>query len=631
MSRLALFLLGSPRLEREGVPVEFARCKNVALIAYLAMTGTSHTRESLITLLWPELEPSRARASLRRNLSMLRRALGEDQLVTGGDSIGLDPTADLVVDVDQFHMLLRSWQDHGHPEAEVCPECLSSLAEAVELYRGDFLEGFTLPDSASFDDWQFFQTEGLRQELGSALERLVRAYGAQGEYETAIRYARRWLSLNRLHEPAHRELMRLSAQAGQRAAALRQYRECEQVLDSELGVLPEEETTRLHRAIKEGRHLEAPVAPAILPGVVERKHNLPVQPAPPSRYRPDDAGFPVDARVPLDVADLEAAIGKAKDAAKRGLLDLAREYLEEVLRSDRDDLLAGDAVSPTATVRGRYVRLRAAALERLVRLLEGQESYAAAVEYARRLRRYDPLYDDTYQRLVHLHVLSADRAGALRGLQRRLLAATRGRGALVLIHGPAGIGKTSLANAYREKVCSLGAVFAAAHCSERATAPAYAPWHDLLRQLQSLAGMDLDMLPEPFGSAPPAGTAYRLMQAVSESLRQAAAESPLVLLLDDLHWADQDTLDLLDFVSRRLSDLPLLVIVTYRSEEVHRRHPLYGFMPTLQRDRPVETIRLAPLSPSGTARLVEARHGACSPALATYLHERSGGNPPLPR
>jgi DNA-binding NarL/FixJ family response regulator len=232
-----------------------------------------------------------------------------------------------------------------------------------------------------------------------------------------------------------------------------------------------------------------------------------------------------------------------------------------------------------------------------------------------------------YQRLVHLHVLSADRAGALRALRERLVAAIEGQGALVLIRGPAGIGKTSLALACREKARSCGAAYAAAHCYERATAPPYAPWHDLLRQLRGVAGMDTGALPEPFGGAPPAGTAYQLAQVVCASLERAATERPLVLLLDDLHWADQDSLDLLDYITRRLSNLPLLILVTYRSEEVHRRHPLYVFLPTLQRNRPVETIRLAPLSLAGTARLVEARHGDCSPELATYLHQRSEGNP----
>ena len=71
MSGLRVSLLGTPRFERDGLAIEIRPRKNVALIAYLALTGQSHSREALITLLWPELEPSRARSGLRRNLSML--------------------------------------------------------------------------------------------------------------------------------------------------------------------------------------------------------------------------------------------------------------------------------------------------------------------------------------------------------------------------------------------------------------------------------------------------------------------------------------------------------------------------------------------------------------------------------
>ena len=284
MSRLRLFLLGPPRLERDGEPVEFRYRKNVALTAYLAVTGArpgsqSHTRETLIALLWPELEPSRARASLRRNLSLLKKALGGEWLVVDRESVRTDPSADLWVDVDRFRELLRAWQEHGHPEFDVCPECLSALTEAVELYRDDFLAGFSLRDSVNFDDWQFFETEGLRRELASALERLVRGHSARGAVEAAIGYARRWVALDPLHEPAQRQLIRLYAQAGQRAAALRQYAECEQVLKEELGVSPEEETTRVYRAIKEKRDLSPGAAPVSTP-TVEHKHNLPLQPTP---------------------------------------------------------------------------------------------------------------------------------------------------------------------------------------------------------------------------------------------------------------------------------------------------------------------------------------------------------------
>jgi len=97
------------------------------------------------------------------------------------------------------------------------------LTEAISLYRDDFLAGFTLRDSPGFDEWQFFQTECLRQEFATALERLAQAYTGQGAYERAIVYARRWLSLEPLHESAHRYLMRLYAESGQRVAALRQY------------------------------------------------------------------------------------------------------------------------------------------------------------------------------------------------------------------------------------------------------------------------------------------------------------------------------------------------------------------------------------------------------------------------
>jgi predicted ATPase/DNA-binding SARP family transcriptional activator len=263
MSSLRLYLLGPPRLERDGGPLELDRRKNVALVAYLAVTGECHTREALITLLWPELEPSRARAGLRRNLSRLRKALGGEWLVADRETVGTDPDADFWLDVDQFRHLLQAWQEHGHSQAEVCPQCLDTLAQAVELYRGDFLEGFTLRDSPTFDEFQFFQTEGLRRELASALERLVRGHSAQGNYEPAISYARRWLALDPLHEPVHRHLMQLYAWSDQRAAALRQYTECEGVLQEELGVEPEQETTQLYQAIREKRLL--PPSPDRLP------------------------------------------------------------------------------------------------------------------------------------------------------------------------------------------------------------------------------------------------------------------------------------------------------------------------------------------------------------------------------
>ena len=94
MSRLVLHLLGPPRLELDGEPVHIGRRKAVALLAYLAVTVRSHSRDSLATLLWPEYDQSRARANLRRALSLLNRTLGEGWLTTDREIAGLNPEAD---------------------------------------------------------------------------------------------------------------------------------------------------------------------------------------------------------------------------------------------------------------------------------------------------------------------------------------------------------------------------------------------------------------------------------------------------------------------------------------------------------------------------------------------------------
>ncbi len=251
VSSLKMFLLGSPRLERDGEPLEIDARKSVALLAYLVVTEQSHTRDALATLLWPESELGRGRAILRRNLSVLRKTLAGEWLTVSRDTIGIDPDADVCLDVKRFRHLLQTWKAHGHSLDDVCPDCLTDLGQSVQLYKGDFLEGFTLRDSINFDDWQFFEAESLRQELASALARLVRGHSAQGQHEVAIPYARRWVALDPLHESAHRHLMEVYAGAGQHAAALRQYQDCVRVLDRELGLPPGPEITALYRRLRD--------------------------------------------------------------------------------------------------------------------------------------------------------------------------------------------------------------------------------------------------------------------------------------------------------------------------------------------------------------------------------------------
>ena len=196
MSQLALFFLGPPRIDRDGAPVEVGRRKVVALLAYLAITGKSHSRDALATMLWPEMDQIRARAALRRTLHELKKALGGGWLKVNREAVRLDQRSGVWLDVAQFRSLLATCQTHGHPESEVCSGCQRLLAEAVTLYSDDFLAGFTLRSNPAFDEWQFFQTESLKRELASALERLVISHSAQGEFEQGITYGRRWLMLD---------------------------------------------------------------------------------------------------------------------------------------------------------------------------------------------------------------------------------------------------------------------------------------------------------------------------------------------------------------------------------------------------------------------------------------------------
>jgi len=253
MADLRLYFLGPPRVALAGASIDLKRRKTLALLIYLAVSGQPHSRDALATLFWPDLDQKRARAYLRRDLAILNTGLGSQWLETGRETVELRREPGLWLDVSHFRHLLAAGQSHDHPPESACADCLPLLTEAAALYSNDFLAGFSLTDSAEFDDWQFFQAESLRQELAELLKRLVAGLSTQGSYEMAIPQARRWAALDPLHEPARRQLIRVYDQAGQPAAALRQYEEYVKLLEEELGLPPEEETTTLYEAIKAKR------------------------------------------------------------------------------------------------------------------------------------------------------------------------------------------------------------------------------------------------------------------------------------------------------------------------------------------------------------------------------------------
>jgi DNA-binding SARP family transcriptional activator len=274
---LKLYLFGAPRLEYQNQPVRVTRRKALALAAFLALAEQPHSREAVATLLWPELGQAQAHAALRSTLPALTRLSPRAVpawLLVERATLAVDHQA-LWVDVNEFRRQAALSRGHGHGPEAACAECLPLLARAQALYDGEFMAGFSLADSTEFDNWQSLQRESLRRELAGFLRRVSEYFAGAGQVEPAIEQARRWLALDPLHEPAHRHLMRLYAASGQRTEALRQYRQCVELLEQELATPPEEETTALYAALQ----ADTPLAPARAAGAAPASSLLPALPA----------------------------------------------------------------------------------------------------------------------------------------------------------------------------------------------------------------------------------------------------------------------------------------------------------------------------------------------------------------
>jgi DNA-binding CsgD family transcriptional regulator len=215
-------------------------------------------------------------------------------------------------------------------------------------------------------------------------------------------------------------------------------------------------------------------------------------------------------------------------------------------------------------------------------------------------------------------------------LRQQLDAAIGGHGSLVLIGGEAGIGKTALAETVCREAAEQDALVLTGHCYDLAETPPYGPWVELFAQYRSTG--DLPSLPDAFAQRGTVGAVESqaaLFLAVQDFFAALAQRQPLVLLLDDLHWADPASLDLLRSLARTLARLPILLLVTYRADELTRRHPLYQLLPLLERESAATRLDLQRLAVDAVRALVAARYSlldADRDRLVMYLLHRAEGN-----
>src|SRR5712692_5770725 len=274
MGRLHLALLGTPEVRHSGEVLTFPTRKTLALLLYLAVEKGPHSREKLTALFWPETDVARGRAPLRNTLGHLRAALreasheaqaqgteGQTHLIVERDTLSFDFTSDFDLDIaalEATFTLVRSASAVHEARGDARRHLLTRLSEAISLYRGSFLEGFSLGDAPDFDTWASMQREVCYRRLNVLFDRLSQLQFEGGEAAEAIDTAARWVAHDPLSEAAYQRLMRLHFAAGNREAALRTYETCQLTLERELHARPTPETRALAERIRTAappRHL----------------------------------------------------------------------------------------------------------------------------------------------------------------------------------------------------------------------------------------------------------------------------------------------------------------------------------------------------------------------------------------
>jgi DNA-binding SARP family transcriptional activator/tetratricopeptide (TPR) repeat protein len=396
-----------------------------------------------------------------------------------------------------------------------------------------------------------------------------------------------------------------------------------------------------------------------------------------------DLSWRADAPCAVDVLDFERLSADGAGTAE----------LEQAAQLYRGDLVPqcyDDWVTPRReALRDRF----ASVLERLVASCERRRDHATAIRYAQRLLDHDPLLEATYRLLMRLHALTGDRTGAVRiyhacatTLQRELSvapsaetreayerivagarpalqpmalppmlgrgaewerlqdawrAATAGRTQIVVVRGEPGIGKSRLVEELLDWVGHQGIPSAFARCYAAETDLAYAPVTALLRARplppltpalrREVARLVPSLLHDDPAAAPPAMRESWQQQHLYDALaRVVLSDQPIVLVIDDLHWCDEESLGFLHYLTRYDPAARLLIVVTLRPDEVGPDHPVQRCVASWRHAGALTEIELQPLGLESTVAVASAITGtALDDRVATRFFQDTEGHPLL--
>ena len=241
---------------------------------------------------------------------------------------------------------------------------------------------------------------------------------------------------------------------------------------------------------------------------------------------------------------------------------------------------------------------------------------------------------------------SVGREEPLQSLLERLERAALGEGRVLLLGGDAGVGKSRLVRDLKNEATMRQVRVIEGRCSSTESSVPYAPLMDALRfriakgegeavarMLGPLRAVLAPLFPQLEGSADasepsPDRSHDRPFELIFRVLERLASDDPMLLILEDVHWADQTSLELLHHLAHRATSFKMLLVATYRSDELHAAHPLRRLLGSLARDRAGEEVRLQPLDREETAEMLRCMLSAePDPAFSAAIFRRSEGNP----
>ncbi len=360
--------------------------RRAALLLYLVVEGGDGfvSRDRLLGLFWPDSDESRGRAALRQALVFLRRALGEEMIVTrGDDGVGVDSSR-LRCDVSDFRRALREQR----------------LADALSLYRGEFVTGLLVDDAPAFEQWVSIQRESFGREAAAAAANAATLAMERGAWSEAVSHARQAQTLAPLNEAYHRRLLSCLVNTGDRAGALQEHALFATRLLAELEVAPSGETIALVAELRnEGARKSRERAPAASPSTSDASPDASSDASSPATSpATSDATSPAtsDATSPARSAE-RTRMGAAEVSAVAAVASAATDSLQ---RSERTRASGPPGDSATRPGRRALIALAltaslVAATLLVVKLRSPESAAPAATPVARARVLVLPLTDET--------------------------------------------------------------------------------------------------------------------------------------------------------------------------------------------------------------------------------------------